>query len=46
MSIKDRERELAIILGEIPTYTMLYQLRSEKLLKLTRFRIEIERLME
>src|SRR4051812_41422650 len=31
MTIKDKERELAVILGEIPSYTTLHQLRLEKL---------------
>lgn len=46
MTIKDKEKELAIILGEIPVYTMIHQVRLEKLRKLTSFRIEIERLFE
>jgi len=37
---------LALILGEIPHYTMIHQLRSDKLRKLTALRIELERLLE
>lgn len=46
MSIKDKEKELAIILGNIPHYTQLHQLRNEKLRKLSAYRIDLERLME
>lgn len=46
MNIKDKERELAVLLGEIPHYTQLHMLRSEKLRGLTAFRVELERVME